>query len=279
MSANSTGLAVLVQLYKEAYDAKARITNATVAVELCEIIQSCQEELWQLLEAPLSELATKWLWRECGYEVRGSETQRAALSGTTGRSLTTAMALNLFYHVLDRIPRLKQKVSEEKNVLGLLIELARRGAETEDRKVYRRGPRRSYRQSPKKGDGHSTNDQTETSDEVSRPGMCNFYDDALSHVSDPAFDDFDDRIVERLYSQQGLEAVYAFMRSHATPHERRLFELRFGQDELLPHAAIAAALGPRYTGNAVRVALHRLQKKLQAMAKEHHMLNHDDEGG
>ena len=213
------------------------------------------EQLWILLEDKLVEVARGLLWTGMAQDLlTNSESYPSIID------VHKALAMNLFYHVVDRLPKLE--IDPDQNPLGLLLVAARRGFLTENRRIYRKTVRYTIRK--KGGRSPTSGDRGKgPSSEQSSTALYLRSNSNLVELADPQCDDIAGDVVAALHRKGCWEAMPAFWRKHRRTEDRFIFEARCLEEVPRPFKEIADLLGPGWNEAAVRMRYHRVVREIR----------------
>jgi hypothetical protein len=213
------------------------------------------EQLWKLLEDKLVEVACGLLWTGMAQDLLTNPDSYPFLS-----DVHNALAVNLFYHVIDRLPKLP--IDPNKNLLGLLLVAARRGFLTENRRIYHKIVRYSIRKKSSRAPTSGDREEALSSERSSTASYLRSHFN-LVELADPQCDDIAGDVVAALHRKGCWEAMPAFWRKHRRSEDRFIFEARCLAEVPTPFKKIAERLGPGWTEAAVRVRYHRVVREIR----------------
>lgn len=189
-------------------------------------------ELFTALAEPLREVARGWRWSDLG---------RDAAPRDRGQPLSTAaeafLVDSLFFYILDALPTLKLRQATQ--LVPYLKRVARNGLFDEDYRVYRGyPPPRRGRTPPRIARLQAPRTNEDSEQEHQEP-------------ADPQTLDADSALIAALDRTHCLALIYELWARWPNP-DRLIMEARWRHEPRQSFEAIALALGPGWTAEAVR---------------------------
>jgi hypothetical protein len=224
------------------------------------------DALWELLAGPLHDVARGWINSDVGQEVRatsaGPHCQQDALE---------SLSMHLYWPILDALPKLK--IDREKNLLGCLMTIARRGISNENRRVYVKGPGYAHRLEgepiPESGEPTAAMWPVNGNDYHS-----DYFEGAEGQV-DPTTWDLEDRLVMIIDRQRCWREVQVFWQRNLVVDDRRIITLRWRTDPPIEFNIVAQRMGPGWTAAAVRQRHARIMRRTREYLQELGLIDYE----
>ena len=234
-----------VQDYQQAYNAWEIEFNPVYRAELYQQLRMTQDSLLMLLLPPLLKVAQGW--SQSG-AMRDMYDNRASYPAY--RDAMEALALSLYLHVVDALPKLK--VDPERDLCACLMLIARRGIYDENRRIYSQTPRW------RKGNSGPIVESLYKSRPV---GDGTDYD--TDELADPASHDMEAQLIALCDVQMLSMRVQEFCQHASSDEDRHILMARLQTTPPVRFTLIAEQLGPGWTAATVRKRYERALKRLR----------------
>ncbi len=237
---DTSELASMITQYQETYFAWKRATElAPDEQELHYHNLGCiHDMLWPMLAPPLREVARKWRGSGSFYDMRNTPDSYDGMNDALD-----ALAMNLYLHVIEALPRLK--INNDKNLVAYIKQIAWNRMFDEEYLVYRNR-------------GYWIGRMQEMAD--------------VGELIDPKSSNAADHLIESLDRQLSRRAVLDFWQATLSDNDYTIMHNRYICDPPVPFQKIALQLGPGWTSEAVRQRCHRViersRKHLQTLGFE-----------
>jgi hypothetical protein len=218
-------------------------------------VRECLYVLWMLLAEPLLRVAAGWTDSGQFEELMGTRTRGDALE---------ALAMGMFVNIIEALPRLI--IDPEKNVLGLLLTIARRGISRENRQIYRDTPRKAAAKTSRPNPLPGTPDASMAPLPVSASGPMGVIDgESGEQVEpvDPESLEIEELLLRACHHQDCWNALREWMDT-LSRENLLILKSRWFVDPPISYEDIAQLLGAGWTAAAAR---RRMSRMLDAAAQ------------
>jgi hypothetical protein len=216
---------------------------------LREQIRESQYVLWMLLAEPLMRVAAGWTNSGSFEDLIRVRARRDALE---------ALAMGMFLNIIEALPSVN--IDPERNVLGLLLTIARRGIARENRQIYQRTPRRPTHTTQELNPLPGTRDASMAPPPLSASGPMGIIDgergEQIEPV-DPASLEIEESLLRACHHRQCWDALQEWMGT-LSRENLLILKARWFADPPSPYEDIVQMLGAGWTTAAARRRLSRL---------------------
>lgn len=264
MPESSDSLHDIVLNYQQCYKRWHAIADSPEREELRQELHHIQGKLWTLLEEPLMQVAKGWIKSAVVKEI-------LPVSGTdTHQSVLNSVAMSLYIHVLDALPKLK--LDPQKNLLACLMLIVRR------RLIDQMEPRPPQSDPPDTPE-HPISGTSESAMWLKQVIQTSFVpqDSVQGEYIDPQSQDAEEQQIDTIYQQQMWHEVLLFWRSTLAPEDWKIMQ-RWGLDPPTPFRTIAEALGPGWNESMVRQRHHRIMRRTRKYLHDRGLLDGAEDG-
>ncbi len=219
--------------------------------------------LWMLLAEPLMWVAAGWTNGGSFEDLIRVRTRRDALE---------ALAMGMFLNIIEALPSVT--IDPEKNVLGLLLTIARRGIARENRQIYQSTPRKPTNKASAPNPLPGTPDASMAPLPVSASGPMGVIDGERGEQVepvDPASLEIEERLLRACHHQECWDALREWMGT-LSRENLLILKARWFADPPVPYEDIVQMLGAGWTAAATRRRLSRLLDAAAQWLRERRLL-------